>query len=164
MVLELCSFKLCVDGVDEELIVLCVFMMVVDFDEVGVKINLMVLVCFMNIIDIDVVSIVSKVFLLLGGQGLVLNYDLLVFSSQNQYVLGGLFDVCWFFGSSVFSFIGLGYIGNSGGVLVWLELIYIYLDVIMFICYWLGDVINSSLVWSCLVCLGGFQYVLDFNL
>ena len=161
---ELRSLKLRVDGADEELIALRALTTAVDLDEAGAKINLMVPARFMNTTDIDAASIASKVPLSPGGQGLVLNYDLLASSSQNQHALGGLFDVRWFSGSSVFSSTGLGYTGNSGGVSARLESTYTYSDATTLTRYRLGDVINSSLAWSRSVRLGGFQYASDFNL
>ncbi|WP_343743431.1 fimbria/pilus outer membrane usher protein [Herbaspirillum huttiense] len=161
---ELRSLKLRVDGADEELIALRALTTAVDLDEAGAKINLMVPARFMNTTDIDAASIASKVPLSPGGQGLVLNYDLLASSSQNQHALGGLFDARWFSGSSVFSSTGLGYTGNSGGVSARLESTYTYSDATTLTRYRLGDVINSSLAWSRSVRLGGFQYASDFNL
>ncbi|WP_240733721.1 fimbria/pilus outer membrane usher protein [Herbaspirillum huttiense] len=161
---ELRSLKLRVDGADEELIALRALTTAVDLDEAGAKINLMVPARFMNTTDIDAASIASKVPLSPGGQGLVLNYDLLASSSQNQHALGGLFDARWFSGSSVFSSTGLGYTGNSGGVSARLESTYTYSDPATLTRYRLGDVINSSLAWSRSVRLGGFQYASDFNL
>lgn len=161
---ELRSLRLRVDGADEELIALRAIATAVDLDEAGARINLTVPARFMNTTDIDAASITSKVPLSPGGRGLVLNYDLLASSSQNQHALGGLFDARWFSGSSVFSSTGLGYAGNSGGVSARLESTYTYSDPATLTRYRLGDVINGSLAWSRSVRLGGFQYASDFNL
>ncbi|MCI1005802.1 fimbria/pilus outer membrane usher protein [Herbaspirillum sp. C7C8] len=161
---ELRSLRLRVDGADEELIALRAIATAVDLDEAGARINLTVPARFMNTTDIDAASITSKVPLSPGGRGLVLNYDLLASSSQNQHALGGLFDARWFSGSSVFSSTGLGYAGNSGGVSARLESTYTYSEPATLTRYRLGDVINGSLAWSRSVRLGGFQYASDFNL
>lgn len=161
---ELRSLRLRVDGADEELIALRAIATAVDLDEAGARINLTVPARFMNTTDIDAASIASKVPLSPGGRGLVLNYDLLASSSQNQHALGGLFDARWFSGSSVFSSTGLGYAGNSGGVSARLESTYTYSEPATLTRYRLGDVINGSLAWSRSVRLGGFQYASDFSL
>jgi len=161
---ELRSLKLRVDGADDELIPLRAIATGIDLDEGAARINLMIAARFMNTTDIDATSIASRVPLSEGGRGLVLNYDLLATSSQNQHALGGLFDARWFSGSGVLSSTGLGYTGNSGGVSARLETTYTYSQPASLTRYRLGDVINGSLAWTRSVRLGGFQYASDFNL